>query len=159
MPAAAASGTPSATLFESHKDKIYSIALRFTGEEALAMDIAQDTFLKLFSSMADFRGDSSFSTWVYRLVVNSCLDHKRRSWRTIPMADEVMDVLRSPGDALHGLMRAQMSDRVQQAVEKLPARAENRRGPPVYRGAALRGNRRGAGLFTGDRGVAPQSRP
>ena len=84
------------------------------------MDIAQDTFLKLFSSMAEFRGDASFSTWVYRLVVNSCLDHKRRSWRLIPMAGEVMAVLRAPGDALHGLLRSEMSGRVQGAVEKLP---------------------------------------
>ncbi|MCX6627039.1 MAG: sigma-70 family RNA polymerase sigma factor, partial [Candidatus Solibacter sp.] len=81
-------------LFETYQDKIYSIALRFSGNEALAMDIAQDTFLKLFSSMAEFRGDASFSTWVYRLVVNSCLDHKRRAWRLIPIADEVMAVLR-----------------------------------------------------------------
>ena len=108
-------------LFEAHRDKIYSIALRFSGDEALAMDIAQDTFLKLFSSMADFRGDSSFSTWVYRLVVNSCLDHKRRSWRLIPMADEVVAVLRAPGDALHALLHSEMSGRVQGAVEKLPA--------------------------------------
>src|ERR1043166_2343357 len=49
-------------LFESYKDKVYSIALRFTGDEALAMDLAQDTFVKLFSSIRDFRGDSSFDT-------------------------------------------------------------------------------------------------
>ena len=109
------------TLFESQKDKVYSIALRFSGDPALAVDIAQDTFLKLFSSMSDFRGDAAFSTWVYRLVVNSCLDHKRRSWRTIPMADELLSALRSPGDTLNGLMRAQVSDSVQHAVEKLPA--------------------------------------
>jgi len=108
-------------LFETHKDKIYSIALRFSGNEALAMDIAQDTFLKLFSSMAEFRGDSSFSTWVYRLVVNSCLDHKRRSWRLIPIADDVVAMLRAPGDALHSLLRSEMQGRVQGAVEKLPA--------------------------------------
>ena len=58
---------PFATLFETYQDKIYSIALRFSGDEALAMDIAQDTFLKLFSCMSEFRGDSSFGTWVYRL--------------------------------------------------------------------------------------------
>ena len=58
-------------LFETYKDKIYSIALRFSGDRAIAMDIAQDTFLKLFSSIRDFRGDASFETWVYRLVVNS----------------------------------------------------------------------------------------
>jgi RNA polymerase sigma-70 factor (ECF subfamily) len=108
-------------LFETYQDKIYSIALRFSGDEALAMDIAQDTFLKLFSSMAEFRGDSTFGTWVYRLVVNSCLDHKRRSWRMIPMAAEVMAVLRAPGDTLHGLLHAEMRGRVQCAVEKLPA--------------------------------------
>ena len=109
------------TLFETYKDKVYSIALRFSGDEALAMDIAQDTFLKLFSSMGEFRGDAAFGTWVYRLVVNSCLDHKRRSWRLIPMADEVMALLRAPGDALHSLLHAEVSVRVQGAVEKLPA--------------------------------------
>jgi len=108
-------------LFETYKDKVYSIALRFSGNEALAMDIAQDTFLKLFSSIADFRGDSLFSTWVYRLVVNSCLDHKRRSWRLIPIADELLAVLRAPGDALNSVMCSEMSERVQSAVEKLPA--------------------------------------
>ena len=109
------------TLFETYQDKIYSIALRFSGNEALAMDIAQDTFLRLFSSMADFRGDASFATWVYRLVVNSCLDHKRRSWRLIPIAGELMAVLRAPGDTLHGLLHCEMRGRVQGAVEKLPA--------------------------------------
>lgn len=108
-------------LFEAHQDKIYSIALRFSGNQALAMDIAQDTFLKLFSSLSDFRGDAAFSTWVYRLVVNSCLDHKRRSWRMMPMADEVIAVLRAPGDALHALLHSEMQGRVQGAIEKLPA--------------------------------------
>jgi RNA polymerase sigma-70 factor (ECF subfamily) len=108
-------------LFETYQDKIYPIALRFSGNEAVAMDIAQETFLKLFSSMADFRGDSSFGTWVYRLVVNRCLDHKRRSWRLIPIADDLMAVLRAPGDALHGLLHNEMRGRVQGAVEKLPA--------------------------------------
>jgi RNA polymerase sigma-70 factor (ECF subfamily) len=109
------------TLFETYKDKIYSIALRFSGDEVLAMDIAQDTFLKLFSTMSEFRGDASFGTWVYRLVVNSCLDHRRRAWRLVPIADEVMAVLRAPGDALHSLLHAEMRGRVQGAVEKLPA--------------------------------------
>jgi RNA polymerase sigma-70 factor (ECF subfamily) len=108
-------------LFETYRDKVYSIALRFSGDESLAMDIAQDTFLKLYGSIADFRGDAQFSTWVYRLVVNSCLDHKRRSWRLLPMADEVLAVLRAPGDALHALLRTEMSERVQRAIEKLPA--------------------------------------
>src|ERR1700716_3467039 len=106
-------------LFEAHKDKVYSIALRFSGDESLAMDIAQDTFLKLFSTMADFRGDAAFSTWVYRLVVNACLDHKRRSWRMIPIADELIAVLRAPCHRLHEMLHSEMRDRVRAAVETL----------------------------------------
>jgi len=108
-------------LFEAYKDRVYSIALRFTGQESLAMDIAQDTFLKLFSSMADFRGDAAFSTWVYRLVINACLDHKRRGWRLVPIADELIAVLRSPGDSLNSILHTEMRDRVRAAVETLPA--------------------------------------
>ena len=62
-------------LFERHKNnKVYSIALRYAGDETMAMDIAQETFLKLFSGIHSFRGDSSFESWLYRLVVNSCFD-------------------------------------------------------------------------------------
>jgi RNA polymerase sigma-70 factor (ECF subfamily) len=106
-------------LFEAYKDKIYSIALRFSGNESVAMDIAQDTFLKLFSTMADFRGDAAFSTWLYRLVVNACLDHKRRSWRLIPIANELIAVLRAPCDSLHEMLNSEMRDRVRAAVETL----------------------------------------
>lgn len=106
-------------LFEAHKDQVYSIALRFSGDRAVAMDIAQDTFLKLFSSIRDFRGDARFETWVYRLVVNSCLDHKRRSWRLIPIADELMAILQAPADSLNEVLRSELRHRVQSAVERL----------------------------------------
>ena len=106
-------------LFEIYKDRVYSIALRFSGDEALAMDLAQDTFLKLFSCIREFRGDSAFSTWVYRLVVNSCLDHKRRAWRLMPLADELFAVLRAPGNSLDAVLETEMRDRVRAAVEKL----------------------------------------
>jgi len=114
-------GEPDAfrALFEAHKDKVYSIALRFTGDRSLAMDVAQDTFLKLFSSLGEFRGDSAFSTWVYRLVVNACLDHKRRSWRLAPLAGELIAVLRAPGNSLDALLHSEMRDRVRAAVETL----------------------------------------
>ncbi len=106
-------------LFESYKDKVYSIALRYSGDRAVAMDIAQDTFLKLFSSIRDFRGDSSFETWIYRLVVNSCLDHKRKYWRLMPLADEILASLRSSGDSLAEVLRAELSARIRSAVDRL----------------------------------------
>jgi RNA polymerase sigma-70 factor (ECF subfamily) len=107
------------TLFETYKNKVYSIALRFAGDEAAAMDIAQDTFLKLFSSIHQFRGDSAFETWVYRMVVNSCLDRQRKLQRLVPLADEFLATLRASGDALAAMLRAEMAGRIRAAVEKL----------------------------------------
>jgi RNA polymerase sigma-70 factor, ECF subfamily len=107
-------------LFETYKDKVYSIAFRFSGDEATAMDIAQDTFVKLFSCIRDFRGDSSFDTWIYRLVVNSCLDYRRRSWRLLPLADDFAGTLRMSGsDSLEDLLRSEADSRVRSAVDRL----------------------------------------
>lgn len=107
------------TLFETYKDKVYSIALRFSGDDAIAMDIAQDTFLKLFSSIRLFRGESRFDTWMYRLVVNSCMDHRRRTRRWLPLAEEFLAGLRSPGDSLDDLLRSEMAGTVRAAVDRL----------------------------------------
>jgi RNA polymerase sigma-70 factor, ECF subfamily len=108
-------------LFEAHKDKVYSIALRFGGNSAVAMDIAQDVFLKLLSSIQEFRGDSSFDSWLYRLVINRCLDYQRRSRRLIPILEGLLDAVRSHKDsALDDLLRAETRNQVQQVVAKLP---------------------------------------
>jgi RNA polymerase sigma-70 factor (ECF subfamily) len=109
------------TLFEAHKDKVYSIALRYLGDEAEAMDIAQETFLKLFSCIRDFRGEASFESWLYRLVVNSCLDRKRRGRRLLPLVDGLLDLVRGTGEGvLHTLLRAELSERVRAVVGGLP---------------------------------------
>ena len=106
-------------LFENYKDKVYSIALRFSGNTAVAMDISQDTFLKLFSSIRDFRGDASFDTWIYRLVVNSCFDHKRRTRRLIPLAGDFLSRLRTSDDSLKDMLRSEVSASVRSAIERL----------------------------------------
>jgi len=112
-------------LFETHKDRVYSIALRYAGDSAAAMDIAQDTFLKLLSSIGQFRGDASFESWLYRLVVNSCLDYHRRRRRFLPLLedglDEALDRFRGPREStLHDLLREEQQERVQQVVAQLP---------------------------------------
>jgi len=106
-------------LFELYKDKVYSVALRFAGEPAEAMDIAQDTFLKLFSSLGDFRGDSRLETWIFRLVVNRCLDHKRRARRWLPLGESFERTLRAAGDSLGDLLREEMAGGVRAVVDRL----------------------------------------
>ena len=108
-------------LFERHKDKVYSIALRYSGDESTAMDIAQDTFLKLFSCIRSFRGESTFESWLYRLVVNSCLDRKRKEKRLMPLVAELLEVLQAPGDMTEAAARAELGRQVRSVVARLPA--------------------------------------
>ena len=108
-------------LFEIHKDRVYSVALRFSGDPADAMDIAQDTFLKLFSCLGSFRGQARLDTFIYRLVVNRCLDRKRKLRRLLPLAEDWVSTLRATGDGpVEALLRTQMRGSIRAAVEKLP---------------------------------------
>jgi RNA polymerase sigma-70 factor (ECF subfamily) len=106
-------------LFELHRDRVYSIALRYSGDESAAMDIAQDTFVKLFASLPAFRGDAAFQTWIYRLVVNSCFDYKRRARRLAPLTDGFLATLRASADALGDLLRREVRGSVRSAIERL----------------------------------------
>jgi RNA polymerase sigma-70 factor, ECF subfamily len=107
-------------LFDRYKDRVYSIALRYSGDESVAQDIAQDTFLKLLSTIGSFRGDANFDSWLYRLVVNACFDQKRKTRRLTPLIDGFLDLLRSPASsALDQVLRSEMSGQVRAVVESL----------------------------------------
>ncbi len=67
-----------ASLFHSHKARIYALCLRMTNNIAEAEDLTQDAFLQVFRKLATFRGDSALSTWLYRIAVNTVLMHFRK---------------------------------------------------------------------------------
>jgi RNA polymerase sigma-70 factor, ECF subfamily len=109
-----------AVLFEAHRDKVYSIALRFSGDPAAALDIAQEVFVKLLARIRDFRKGARFETWLYRVVVNTCLDHHKRTRRLLPLLEEVLDAIRPRREtALTDLLRLEARDTVQKAVAGL----------------------------------------
>lgn len=65
-------------LYDLYKDRVYSIALYFSsGDQVAASDVTQQVFLKLLTNISQYRGEAVFSTWLYRLVVNACLDEAR----------------------------------------------------------------------------------
>src|ERR1051325_5415247 len=75
-------------LFEAYKDRVYSIATySLGGDQTAAADITQQVFLKLMTRIGQFRGDSEFATWLYRLVVNTCRDEQRKGRRFLSLAD------------------------------------------------------------------------
>ncbi len=67
-----------ARLFHSYKKRVYSVCLSMTKDIAEAEDLTQEAFLQVFRSVSSFRGDSAFSTWLYRVAVNTVLMKLRR---------------------------------------------------------------------------------
>ncbi len=59
-----------AVLFDKHRLRVYSLCMRMTGNSASAEDLTQDAFLQVFLKISTFRGESAFSTWLHRLVIN-----------------------------------------------------------------------------------------
>jgi len=101
---------------------VYSISLYFfRGDSAVASDVTQQVFLKLMTSIGQFRGDAEFSTWLYRLVVNACTDTARkRKWHSVDTDSSLLDTCASPGSQEEDYARAQMANSVREAVAELP---------------------------------------
>jgi RNA polymerase sigma-70 factor (ECF subfamily) len=108
-------------LFEAHKDRVFTVALYFFGgDEARASDVTQQVFLKLFTRISQFREESEFTTWLYRLTVNACIDERRRDRRLDSIDEIAHDHLpRAHSAAEERLMRREVGDEVQRAVAAL----------------------------------------
>src|SRR6185369_14942642 len=108
-------------LFETYKDKVFSIAVYSSGgDRAVADDVTQQIFLKLFTAIRQFRVDSEFTTWLYRLVVNACLDERRRRKRLLPLPEIV--TMTNPSDKKpqeKQYARREVSEAVQAAIGEL----------------------------------------
>jgi RNA polymerase sigma-70 factor, ECF subfamily len=76
----AAAGDASAfqLLVERHRSMVYRVAYQFAGNHHDAEDIAQEVFIKVYRSLERFRQDAQLSSWMYRIVMNACIDHRRR---------------------------------------------------------------------------------
>jgi RNA polymerase sigma-70 factor (ECF subfamily) len=81
-------------LVERHQACAFRLARSVVGNDADARDVSQEAFIRLYESAHRFDGRSRFSTWFYRIVVNLCIDHQRRTkwWRRLlPLASEADD--------------------------------------------------------------------
>ena len=77
-------------LIAGYEKKVYNTVYRFFNNSEDAMDITQEIFIKVYTSLHSFREDSSFSTWIYRIAVNTCIDFLRKKKdETLPIKDEM----------------------------------------------------------------------
>src|SRR6185436_9825379 len=99
----AAGGDPSAfqALVERHRSMVYRVAYQFAGNHHDAEDIAQEVFIKVYRSLDRFRQDAQLTSWMYRIVMNACIDHRRRQRLAIaaPFGEEAEHrMLNTPED-------------------------------------------------------------
>ena len=108
------------TLFEEYKDRVYSIAIySLSGDEMAAADVTQQVFLKLMTRIGQFRGNSEFATWLYRLVVNTCHDEHRKQKRFVALADSFLQTSAGGESPRASYARKELAGRVQTAVAEL----------------------------------------
>jgi RNA polymerase sigma-70 factor (ECF subfamily) len=118
-------------LVERYQGRAYGLALRVLRDEEQARDAVQDAFLKAYGSLDRFEGRSSFYTWLYRIVMNLCLDQKRRdrSDREVEWNDDVATGLeeRESGPAGSAgvapdaaVERAELHEIMRRAIDELP---------------------------------------
>jgi RNA polymerase sigma-70 factor (ECF subfamily) len=115
-------------LVERYKQKTYHIAFGFARDREEAKDLSQDAFLKAFMNLGNFDGRSTFYTWFYRILVNVCLDHKRR--RSRRSDEEFNEAVENQLDPSHPTassatpdahaMARQLSRKVGVALQALP---------------------------------------
>ena len=116
-------------LVTDYEKNVYSIALRMTGNSEDAADMTQEAFIKAYNSLGNFRGDSKFSVWLYRIVSNVCLDYIRSRSRkpSVSLSTEnedgeeveidIADEEKTPENLLD---RRLTRDAVQRGLQSLP---------------------------------------
>ncbi len=114
-----------AEVYREHSQAIYYLALRLLGDPAKAEDATHDVFLKAFRKMSQFRGESSWRTWLYRITINHCRNIQQ-SWHdrhVFSNADEaVWETTPARTDnPLRVLETKELGQRIQQTLGRLPA--------------------------------------
>lgn len=86
-------------LMTMHERRMYAVALRMCGNPEDAQDCLQEAMLRIFRAISGFKAQSSFSTWVYRITMNACLDElRRRKSRPVSSLDGMVEMGWSPAD-------------------------------------------------------------
>ncbi len=124
-----------AELVERHKKRVLSIAYSFTGDYEDAKNVSQEAFLKAYQSIPKFRGGSSFYTWFYRILINTCKDYIRKEsgGRAIffinkgnedearPPEDIFLADPSSNPDPQDELLNKELNEKITRAINSLPA--------------------------------------
>ncbi|WP_192500419.1 RNA polymerase sigma factor [Flavobacterium sp. PL002] len=112
-----------AVLVDRYKDLVFTLALRMLKNREEAEEVAQDTFIKVFKSINKFKGDSKFSTWIYRITYNSCLDvlkKYKQEYKLDPIDEYTERQLVTFENAFDALADKEQRQTIETCLQKLP---------------------------------------
>ncbi|TYA54835.1 RNA polymerase sigma factor [Formosa maritima] len=110
-------------LVDQYKDLVFTLALRMLKNREEAEEVSQDTFIKVFKSLQKFKGDSKFSTWIYKVAYNTCLDRIKRNKRQqqVVAIDEYTEkYVKSIDNALNNMVEEERLLAIQDCINFLP---------------------------------------
>ncbi|WP_025028897.1 RNA polymerase sigma factor SigW [Caldalkalibacillus mannanilyticus] len=116
-------------IVELYKNKIFQVAYRMLGNRTEAEDIGQETFLRVYANLSRYDQTHKFSTWIYRIATNLCIDRLRKRQITYSLDQEVaategLDMYSQIADKAKGpeaeVMTIELQNEVQQAIDQLP---------------------------------------
>lgn len=107
-------------IVDRHKRSVYQLCYRFVSRHEDASDLSQEVFLRAYRGLKRFRGDSSLSTWLYRIGVNVCLNKVSVRQPLQESIDEAPHLAAVTSDPASGLIRKEQAARVRAAVARLP---------------------------------------
>ena len=106
-------------LYRANVGKVYSLCLRLCGQKELAEDLTQESFIRAWQKLDNFRGDSAFSSWLYRLTSNVAISYLRQNnkWKLVEYSTQLHD-----NEGSHDQHQNKTMD-IEQALGKLPEQA------------------------------------
>lgn len=113
-----------AVLVDRYKDLVYTLALRMMKHKEEAEEAAQDTFIKVYKSLSKFKGDSKFSTWIYRVAYNTCLDRLKKNKRqqyTVAINEYTEHQVKTLDNALDQIEAKEREQAIQDCLALLPS--------------------------------------
>jgi len=105
-------------LVEEYQNMVVNLAYSLSGDIHEAEDIAQEVFVKIYNKLGSFREEAKFSTWLYRITVNTVHDFSRRKRRNIPL--DSLPPLKEVNDFRENLHKTEVKEIVESALRQLP---------------------------------------
>ncbi|WP_405607186.1 RNA polymerase sigma factor [Polaribacter sp. Asnod1-A03] len=112
-----------AYLVDNYKDLVFSLAYKMTKSREEAEEISQDTFIKAYKNLSKFKGDSKFSTWLYRITYHACLDaikKNKNNNNSLEINEVTFNQIQSVENILQGIERKERSKIMNDCLLRLP---------------------------------------